>query len=509
MFGDQSIVYTWSQSWNLWDDAAIIPVYSQMRGWANIVDGVFAGIDEFLGTVDKTKRMGYENLNRTPGATICRGLAQMLWIPVILRATYKTGSFVYYSIMSPSVKSSSLNRSLVKSPSLGFTVYKHVESQNAHYLAGKKLLENKEYQLAVDEFVHGIGAGDIDSGYMRAWIWLKEMNYKETESKDDMEIHLKIISKKDIRSEFLYHETDTFISDWTTRRNVFLKVAKQGYLPAIRKLANFLEGVMPLLEEYVQKGSIALEKEDPKTAAQFYVSLATVFDEIGNPTAQKRLLEKAAALCTIDTIVTIASCYRVTNPLAYDPFLATIDSYDNGDEASAKRFRAIGYEFHWNNNLDLAEKYHLKAANLGNASSMVCLADVLSEKEGLNEMEKKQNNAEILSWLQKAADLKNSQAYNRLGHASRYGLYGLEKNIYSAISYYSEGADENNEYGTGIVANMRELAEIYEKGADGIPIDLNKALEWYRKENTFRIKAKIVDHELPEKIKELETEIGI
>ena len=63
MFGDQSIAYTWSQNWNLWDGAAIVPVYSQMRGWTNIVDGVFAGIDELLGTVDKTKRMGYENLH--------------------------------------------------------------------------------------------------------------------------------------------------------------------------------------------------------------------------------------------------------------------------------------------------------------------------------------------------------------------------------------------------------------------------------------------------------------
>ena len=58
------------------------------------------------------------------------------------------------------------------------------------------------------------------------------------------------------------------------------------------------------------------------------MSLATVFDEIGNPTAQKRLLEKAVALCTVDTIVEVASRYRVTYPLAYDPFLAkVIDSY--------------------------------------------------------------------------------------------------------------------------------------------------------------------------------------
>ena len=40
---------------------------------------------------------------------------------------------------------------------------------------------------------------------------------------------------------------------------------------------------------------------------------------------------------------------------------------------------------------------------------MVCLTDVLSQKKDLSEMDTKQNNAEILSWLHKAADLKDSQ----------------------------------------------------------------------------------------------------
>jgi TPR repeat protein len=490
MFGDRSIVYTWSQSWNLWDDAAIIPVYSQMRGWANIVDGVLGGIDELIGTVDKTKRMGYENLNRTPGAIICRGLAQVLWIPVILRATYKIGGFVYYSIMSPSV---------------GFKPYKHVESKNEHYLVGKKHLENKQYQHAVDAFTKGLEAGDTDSVYMRCWIYCEEMIYDDKIPELEIKTLLEKISPTDIRAEFLYQ--NNFISDLDQKRDIYLTLAKQGYVPAIGRLVNFERA---RIEEYVQKGSIALEKEDPESAAQFYVCLALVFDKIGNPIAQKRLLEKAAALCTIDTIVTIASRYRVTNPLAYDPFLATIDSYDNGDEASAKRFHDIGSKCADKNNLDLAEKYYLKAANLGYAYSMICLASVLSGKTDLSEIETKQNNTEILNWLHKAADLKDSQAYKELGDAYKAGLYRLEKNIHTAIAYYEKGTDETHDVKDYIFINMRTLGEINENGADGIPIDLNKDLEWYRKENAFRIKVKIIDDDLlTEKIKELQRLVGI
>lgn len=485
MFGDQSIVYTWSQSWNLWDQAAIIPVYSQMRGWTNIVEGVCDGIDELLGTVDKTKRMGYENLNRSPGATICRGLAQMLWIPVLLRVTYKMGSFFYYSIRSPSV---------------GFTLYKHAESTNAHYLAGKKHLEKKEYQLAVDAFVRGIDEGDIDSVYMRAWIWLKEMDYDDKMPKNEIEILLQKASHTDIRAEFLYNETDGFISDYKTRAGVFLRLAKQGFLPAIGKLANFNKEGAVWIEEYVKKGSIALEKEDPTRAAKFYVELANVFDRIENPTAQKRLLEKAAALCTVDTIVEIAAYYYVTNPLAYDPFLATIDSYNSGDEESARRFHDIGYNCKSNKNFDLAEKYYLKAANLGRTYSMIGLTGVLSEKEDLSDQETKQNNEKILSWLHKAADLKDSQAYTKLGWAYQKGLYGLDKNIHTAITYFEKGADEGNDIRDFIIRNREELAKIYEERGD-----LEKALVWYRKAKELRIKVGLnTQAPLVKKIEELE-----
>ena len=180
-----------------------------MRGWTNIVDGVFGGIDELLGTVDKTKRMGYENLNRTPGATICRGLAQMLWIPVILRATYKMGCFVYYSIMGPSV---------------GFTLYKHVESTNAHYLAGKKHLENNDYRQAIEHFTKGIEEGDVDSVYERMSIYLNSYEPKDTitsfRPKEKQLINiLKKTSERCIRAEYLYYVCS--VSGYHEKRNAF------------------------------------------------------------------------------------------------------------------------------------------------------------------------------------------------------------------------------------------------------------------------------------------------
>lgn len=532
MWEDKSAVYTWSQGWSRWDDATLVPIL-HLKGWKTIYDGVM----DLYSTRDKTAQVGYHNLNRpSPTATICKGLAQVLWVPVVLRAVYRVLGFVYYSIHGPSV---------------GFTLYKHVESTNPHYLAGKACQAEEKYQDAYKHFMKGIEENDADSAVAieqmlngRIEIKLSKSDFEKQESV------LKSSYKTNLEAKFVM--LLCFKNNYDFAQGAFesydqgeIELGRAGHAPTIARAFKLDEDY---IHEYVETGKISLEKENPPEAAKIYLKLAYYCAFMENHAARKRLLAKAAALCDRTTIADVASeYYHAKDVLQVDPFIATLASYERADETLASQLdtevmQALAHyyketlhndvkaaEYYWRTgqaldnplsfdnsynpqeafqmylkaaelghveslfkvgdsyqygryyqqiNSNLAEEYFLKAANHNHADAMVSLVLILLEKQNLTETEIIQNNEACLKWLNKAASLANGMAYWFLAAAYMFGNFGLQRDLKQAYDCYQKGANLGN------VRCMEELMEGYRDGVPGVlDQDPVKAKMWEERLN--------------------------
>ena len=79
-------------------------------------------------------------------------------------------------------------------------------------------------------------------------------------------------------------------------------------------------------------------------------------------------------------------------------------------------------------------------------------------------------------WLRKSAEAGNPQALYEIGNYSLAGRnqFNIAKNPQQARKWLEQAVDLGN--GNAI----RELARRYQRGAEGWPLDLNKAAEYYR-----------------------------
>ncbi|MFZ2957968.1 MAG: tetratricopeptide repeat protein [Candidatus Ozemobacteraceae bacterium] len=115
-------------------------------------------------------------------------------------------------------------------------------------------------------------------------------------------------------------------------------------------------------------------------------------------------------------------------------------------------------------NINEAEKWYRKGAELGDIRSLILLAEL--------NVKKKKNPAEAAKWYKKAAERGDSAAQLKIGNLYHKGE-GVSANDKEAISWWVKAADQ------GLSLPMVSLGELYEKGGKGVEIDLLQACIWY------------------------------
>jgi len=137
-----------------------------------------------------------------------------------------------------------------------------------------------------------------------------------------------------------------------------------------------------------------------------------------------------------------------------------------------------------------AVKWYRKAADQGYAEAQYWLAQAYETGEGVKQGK---NLAEAMKWYQKAADQGYAPAQFKIASAYETGN-GKKKDLAEAVNWYRKAAVQGHAEAqkklktTELLLNAQngsaeaqyQLAQAYETG-DGVPKDLAKAIDWYKK----------------------------
>ena len=159
--------------------------------------------------------------------------------------------------------------------------------------------------------------------------------------------------------------------------------------------------------------------------------------------------------------------------------------------------------------LDQATDSYLQAAAIGNADAMVALGDLHRDPP---DNWRKPDFKAAMTWYRQAAELGNASACCNIGDMYRDGV-GVTTDMNEAVRWYMQGGDDPTAMGRlgwcylhghgiqGNPANFHEqamhllrraanngdevamiyLANAYENGEGGLPMNLELALQWYKK----------------------------
>ena len=121
--------------------------------------------------------------------------------------------------------------------------------------------------------------------------------------------------------------------------------------------------------------------------------------------------------------------------------------------------------------IQLALKWHTKAADKGNADSQDAMGTLYDNGYGV-----KQDYAKAMEWYAKAASNGSSKAQCNIGFLYYYG-HGVEQDYSKAVEWFKKSAENNNidclahlgmmyEAGYGVEKNYSKASELFKKAAD-------------------------------------------
>ena len=116
-----------------------------------------------------------------------------------------------------------------------------------------------------------------------------------------------------------------------------------------------------------------------------------------------------------------------------------------------------------------AFNYFYKAAQINHSNAQCCLGCCYRNGHGV-----KIDYEKAMKWYKISSQNGCGRALRHIAMCYEDGT-GVSKNIYEAIKYYQKAIEHND------ILSMVIMGKIYYYGRGGIPIDYNKAAEWYLK----------------------------
>ncbi len=175
------------------------------------------------------------------------------------------------------------------------------------------------------------------------------------------------------------------------------------------------------------------------------------------------------SVCSQNIQTASATALRFANMIAKDERLEQLvkkatNSSNTNIAAMAIRCLAKAYT----GNLKLTEVWNRKAAELGDADAMLCLANLYKSRKGGEETDK-----EAVLWYRKAVEFGNSKAFVNLGNMYSEGR-GVDKDDGEAFVQYRKAAELDDGEA------MAKLGLMYKKGG-WVKKDERKAAMWFNK----------------------------
>ncbi len=237
----------------------------------------------------------------------------------------------------------------------------------------------------------------------------------------------------------MYLEGDAVEKDEEKALQIFDDYVAKGYAEAYYGKACYAEE---------QKDSAAVEycREAIKSAEQIFKSSA--YNKMGYLLHDADFIENdlAAAVNYYETAIS----------------LGNVNAYNN-----------LGYMYHHGQAVeqDYAKALELykKGVALGSDAAANQIGWMYSYGHGVE-----QNYEEALVWYQRGAELGNGNCVNNLGYAYEMG-WGVAADCVKALEYYIQAGELGNGYGWGNAGN------IYLHGREGVEVNVEKALECYKK----------------------------